>query len=137
MVLNCRLIKLVELEQVMERARSRRSARDASQRQLYNSITLRFIPLVLYLDVRSGYKTDSEVERICIRFMDLECSKSPLQQSRFRLVTYNVTKHAIRVRRISLYGLVLETQSHQNNRVENHYGARAVVTQERGRAETN
>lgn len=81
MVLNCRLIKLVELEQVMERPRSRRSARDASQRQLYNSITLRFIPLVLYLDVRNSYKTDPKVERICIRFIDLECSKSSLQQS--------------------------------------------------------
>lgn len=82
MVHNCRLIKLVELEQVMERARSPRSARDTSQRQLYNSITFRFIQLVLYLDVRNGYKTDPEVERICIRFMNLECSKSSLQQSR-------------------------------------------------------
>lgn len=87
MVLNCRLIKLVELEQVMERARSRPSARDASQRQLYNSITTRFMPLLLYLDVQNGYKTDSEVERVCIRFMELECSKFSLQQSRLLPLT--------------------------------------------------
>lgn len=102
MVLKCHLIKLDELEQVMERARSRRSLgthhsdnfTTLLHSDLYHSCYIWMFGTV----IKQIQKWNEAVLDLQIlNVLNFLCSIVVC----FRLVLYNVTKHAIRVRRIS------------------------------------